>query len=493
MSSPIRFFHASQLHTVSDQPVTRTLLQYLREDAHCTSVKEGCAEGDCGACTVVVGELCNGKLQMRSANACLLPLASLHGKAVFTADQLGDEQKPHPIQEAMVSCHGSQCGFCTPGFMMSMWSVYLQRDSRGGPASREEIQQALSGNLCRCTGYRPIVDAMQVAEQAPEHPFDRQALSTQLAGIADTGDFHYSAQKQHWHAPRTMDALLRLRHALPNATLVAGSTDIGLWITKQFRPLGDFISVAKVEALHHCERTDEGIFIGAAVSVEQAYRACLKEYPELSELADRFASLPVRNTGTLGGNIANGSPIGDSMPWLIALGARIELASVSGTRQIPLEAFYTGYRQKDLQANEVVGRIIIPLRTSASLFRVWKISKRIDQDISAVCIAFSATLNDGRLQHVRIGAGGVAAIPARARQTEAVLEGSMWDQAALEKACAAIAAEFTPLSDMRASAAYRRQLCVNLLKRFWLETSPASDAKDKALSLTAYAAAGDQQ
>ena len=493
MSAPIRFFHASQLHTVSDQPVTRTLLQYLREDSHCTSVKEGCAEGDCGACTVVVGELRNGALQMRSANACLLPLASLHGKAVFTADQLGSREAPHPLQEAMVSCHGSQCGFCTPGFMMSMWSIYLQRADRGTPATRPEIQRALSGNLCRCTGYRPIIDAMQVAESMPEQSFDRQALATRLAGIAEEDHFHYSAQQQHWHAPRTLDTLLTLRKDMPDATLIAGSTDIGLWITKQFRALGDFISVANVDVLHQHGRTEDEIQIGAAVSVEQAYRSCLDEYPELAELADRFASLPVRNAGTLGGNIANGSPIGDSMPWLIALGARIELASINGTRQIPLEAFYTGYRQKDLRPEEVVTRILIPLRARDRLFRVWKISKRIDQDISAVCIALSATLADGHLHDVRIGAGGVAAIPARARQTEAVIEGKLWDQTTLDQACTAITAEFSPISDMRASAAYRRQLCANLLRRFWLETSPFSEAKDAALSLTAYAAAGEQQ
>lgn len=480
MSEPIRFYHRGAVQTVSDAAPTRTVLQYLREDAHCTGTKEGCAEGDCGACTVVVGELRNGEVRLHSVNSCIQFLPTLDGKALFTVEDLKQAGgRPHPVQQAMVECHGSQCGFCTPGFVMSLWDLYLRHEEGTAPA-REEIDDALSGNLCRCTGYRPIIDAARRMCELPRAPFDRAALAESLQDLKRPAPLNYEHQGRRFYAPHTLAELATLRGRHPDACLLAGSTDVGLWVTKQMRDLGDIIYLGQVEELKFVREigdVDNGIGgileIGAGVSLNDAYAAICKHYPhELQEMWQRFASLPIRNAGTLGGNIANGSPIGDSMPWLIALGADVVLRSVAGQRRLPLENFYLAYQKKDLQLGEFVEAVCLPLPRPEVAFRTYKLAKRFDQDISAVCAAFAFTLDGELIRSARIAFGGMAATPKRATITESFLNGKLWNEDTLEQAMALLPQDYAPLTDMRASGGYRMRAAQNLLHRYWLETRP---------------------
>jgi xanthine dehydrogenase small subunit len=452
MSTPIRFFYRGAVHEVNDAAPTQTVLQHLREDLHCTGTKEGCAEGDCGACTVVIGSLENGQLEMKAVNSCIQFTPTLDGKALFTVEDLqqaGGEL--HPVQQALVECHGSQCGFCTPGFAMSLWGMYLKRDGQGCP-SRREIDDTLSGNLCRCTGYRPIIDAARRMSELPRVDFDREALAATLRGLQREAGTVYSyrsdsAHGQTFHAPRTVEELISMREQ------------------------------------------DGMLEVGAGVTLNDAYAAICARYPMLSELWQRFASLPIRNAGTLGGNVANGSPIGDSMPWLIALGARLVLRGPAGERVLALEDFYLGYQQKDLQPGEFVQALQIPLPRAGVAFRSYKLAKRFDQDISAVCAAFALELDEDVVRNARIAFGGMAATPKRAALAEAALQGRAWDETALNVAMAALAQDYAPLSDMRASSAYRMQGAQNLLRRFWMETRLENPLPIDAVNVFAQASA----
>jgi xanthine dehydrogenase small subunit len=393
------------------------------------------------------------------------------------------------VQQALVECHGSQCGFCTPGFAMSLWAMYLKQE--GQEPSRADIDDALSGNLCRCTGYRPIIAAARRMVALPPVDFDRVALTAQLRALQREADTVYTHAGQSFHAPRSLDELVAARSAHPDAVLLAGSTDVGLWVTKQMREIPDIIYLGQVAELKSVRELDGVIEIGAGVSLEDAYAALNRHYArELGELWQRFASLPIRNSGTLGGNVANGSPIGDSMPWLIALGSQVVLRGPQGERTLPLEDFYLGYQQKDLRPGEFVQGLRVPLPRAQVAFRTYKLAKRFDQDISAVCAAFALTLDGATVPTVRearIAFGGMAATPKRAAQAEAALRGRAWDEAALGDAMAALALDYAPLSDMRATGSYRMQAAQNLLRRFWYETRSTDPLPPEALN--AFAAA----
>jgi xanthine dehydrogenase small subunit len=470
MPDPIRFYYRGAIREVRDAAPTQTILQHLREDLRCTGTKEGCAEGDCGACTVVVGSLEDGKLELKAVNSCIQFTPTLDGKALFSVEDLQQADGAlHPVQQALVECHGSQCGFCTPGFAMSLWAMYLKQDGR--QPSRCQIDDALSGNLCRCTGYRPIIDAARRMTELPAASFDSEALAAALRPLQREAMACHENGGQRFYAPRTLDELARLRADRPGALLLAGSTDVGLWVTKQMRDLGDIIYLGHVRELKTLTEADGMIEIGAGVTLEDAYAALCKHYPaELSELRQRFASLPIRNAGTLGGNVANGSPIGDSMPWLIALGARVVLAASGGKRELALEDFYLGYQQKDLRPGEFVRALRVPLPRAGVRFRTYKLSKRFDQDISAVCAAFAIELDGDVVRSARIAYGGMAATPKRATAAEAVLVGRHWTEDTLAEAMEELKRDYAPLSDMRASNAYRMQAAQNLLRRFWYET-----------------------
>src|SRR5690606_12060570 len=473
----IRFHYRGQLHQVKDAPTTRTLLQHLREELHATGTKEGCAEGDCGACTVMVAELnADNEVEMRAINSCIQLLPALDGKAIYSVEDLQiDQHRLHPVQQAMLECHGAQCGFCTPGFLISMWGLYLKHSDSPTPPTRLEINEALSGNLCRCTGYRPIIDACVRMFELPKAQFSTETLKTTLSSMQRSAPLSYQHGEQRFDAPRTLAELAELRLAYPEARILAGSTDIGLWVTRQFRPLPHLIYIGEVAELKEITEADDHLYIGAGVLLNPAYEALIAHYPELTELHQRFASYPIRNAGTLGGNIANGSPIGDSMPVLIVMNTKIVLRKGDQVREMPLEDFYLAYQKNALTEGEFVQGIRVPLNQPELIFRTYKLSKRHDQDISAVCAAFSIELNGDTVEQVRIAFGGMAATPARAKNAEAALRGKRWSLENVEEAMQALSQDYQPLSDMRASSDYRSLSAANLLKRFYLETNRSEE------------------
>ncbi|WP_043565162.1 xanthine dehydrogenase small subunit [Acidovorax sp. KKS102] len=497
---PLQFLRRGQPVALGNVPPDRTLLEVLREDLGCTGTKEGCGEGDCGACTVVLGEERDGQLHYSAVNSCIRLAHSVDGMALWTVEDLAEDPliQPvgdtapaaqqtitlHPAQEAMVQCHGSQCGFCTPGFVMSLFGMYQNHVCHGQPITRELAQEELSGNLCRCTGYRPILDAAQQMASLPGMAVNESEVLQKLKLLRHDALAH--AADSAYIAPSTLPELLAARAAHPGAQVVAGCTDVGLWVTKQHKQYAQVLDVTRAAELRQVVQHPDAIHIGAAVTLTDAFAALTAQWPQLHRFATRFAGLPVRNSGTLGGNVANGSPIGDSMPLLIALRAQVVLASQArGERQLPLEDLYTGYRQNVMAPDELLVRIVVPRPSAHEQLRAYKISKRFDDDISAVCLVLNLDIADGTVQRASIGAGGVAATPARARQTEAALTGQPWTEATAQRAAAVLQAEFSPISDMRASGAYRRQVLGSLLQRYWLETQGQPSVSLDTLTLEA--------
>jgi xanthine dehydrogenase small subunit len=514
-SKTIRFIRRGEIVALDNVPPDRTLLEVLREDLACTGTKEGCGEGDCGACTVVLGQEGDQGVEYRAINSCIRLAHSVDGMALWTVEDLAAEDGTlHPAQEAMVRCHGSQCGFCTPGFVMSLFGIYQNHVCQGEAISRELAQEELSGNLCRCTGYRPILDAAQKMAELPPVKVDEKAVLAQLRHLRELP----RAPGNSYLAPEALSGLLAARAAHPDAQIVAGCTDVGLWVTKMHMQFAKVLDVTRAQELRRIERYDHHVAIGAAVTLTDAYDALIADRPQLKTFANRFAGLPVRNSGTLGGNVANGSPIGDSMPLLIALGAHVVLMSVRGHRDMPIEDFYTGYRKNVLAPDEVLAWIKVPrpvahphpnplpqagegagpgagvapspLRGEGGgegpeFLRAYKISKRFDDDISAVCLVVNMHLHERRVAKISIGAGGVAATPVRAAKTEAALLGKPWTLDSAKLAMGSLRAEFQPISDMRASAAYRSEVLGNLMQRFWLETQGAQHINLEGLVIPA--------
>jgi xanthine dehydrogenase small subunit len=425
---------------------------------------------------------------MKTVNACLQFVPALDGKALFTVEHLRQPDGTlHPVQEAMVACHGSQCGFCTPGFVMSLWALYLEHARQRSRPTPAQIRTALTGNLCRCTGYRPILEAGEKMFDLPTAAFDSEALCETLQSLRRSEALVYAYAGQRFYAPQSLAEITRLRTANPHATILAGGTDVGVWVTKQFRTLGDIVYIGQVAELKAI-RDEVGILrIGAGVSLTDGYATLVKHYPQLTEMWERFASVPIRNAGTLGGNVANGSPIGDALPGLIALGARVVLRNSEGARLLPVEDLYVAYMQKAMQPDEVVEAVEVPLPSPAVQFRTYKVSKRYDSDISTVCAAFAIKVDRGTLMEARIAFGGMASTPKRASHTEAALVGKHWTEMTLRAARAALATDYMPITDMRATAAYRMQVAQNLLERFYLETRPSNPLPAASVSVFATA------
>ncbi len=473
MRDTLRFLLGDALIEIANCDPTLTVLDWLRLDRRLTGSKEGCAEGDCGACTVVVGRLDRGRLRYEAINACIRFLPTLDGCQLLTVEHLKRaDGSLHPVQQAMVDCHGSQCGFCTPGIVMSLFALRLNEDA----PSVARVEDALAGNLCRCTGYEPIIAAAQRMSAGGGDRPDREAVTARLRDLSDDETLALSGPRGRFFAPATVGGLADLVAAHPQATLVAGATDVGLWVTKGMQRLDPVIFLGRVTALREIADRGDHLVFGAMATHAEVRPVLASLSPQLDELMRRFGGEQVRNAGTIGGNIANGSPIGDLPPALIALGARLVLAKAApdglSRRDIPLEAFFLDYRKQDRLEGEFVETVIVPRPRPDALIHVSKISKRFDEDISAVCGAFLLRLDAGGcIAEARLAYGGMAGTPKRAGAAEAALTGRRWDEAAVNAAIAALASDFTPLSDMRASAGYRLTVAGNLLRRFLIETT----------------------
>ncbi|HEV2513440.1 xanthine dehydrogenase small subunit [Bosea sp. (in: a-proteobacteria)] len=473
MRESVRFLLGDELVEIASCDPTRTVLDWLRLDRRRTGTKEGCAEGDCGACTIVVGRLDGERLRYEAINACIRFLPTLDGCHVLTVEHLkSTDGTLHPVQQAMVDCHGSQCGFCTPGFVMSLLALWLNERA----PSVQRIEDALAGNLCRCTGYEPIIAAAQRMDGA-EREQDRfvaamPTIIARLKALADNETIAIGDGQRDFYAPATVAALAELIGAHPQATLVAGATDVGLWVTKGMRRLNPVISLGRIDELRAISDTGDHLRFGAMANQIAVREALAGISPQLDEMMRRFGGEQVRNAGTIGGNIANGSPIGDLPPALIALGATLVLRRGGERRSLPLEAFFLDYRKQDRQQGEFVEAVLVPKLPAGTLFHISKISKRFDEDISAVCGAFYLELDAaGGISDARLAYGGMAGIPKRAKTAEAALLGRSWDDAAVADAIAVLTQDFKPLTDMRASATYRLKVAGNLLRRFLIETT----------------------
>jgi xanthine dehydrogenase small subunit len=474
MRERIRLLLGHEMREIARIDPTMTVLDWLRTVERRCGTKEGCNEGDCGACTVVVARPEGGRLAYRAVNACIQFVATLDGCQLLTVEDLRSEDGGlHPVQRAMVECHASQCGFCTPGFVMSLFALTREREEAPDEAT---IDDALAGNLCRCTGYAPIVRA---AKRAFELEPRRDAIEAfagetlaRLQALQDEEILVVGNGRHRFIAPATPDALAEILAAEPEATILAGGTDVGLWVTKHLRRLDPVVYVGRVEALRRIEETETSVEIGAGATYSKALPVLARHYPDMGEILRRLGSPPIRNAGTIGGNIANGSPIGDSAPALIAAGATLHLRRGAERRTLPLENFFIAYGKQDRRPGELVERISLPRPVPGTHYRAYKVSKRFDQDISAVMGAFLLRLDEGgRVMEARLAYGGMAATPKRALHAEAALLGRPWDEAGVEAATAALAQDFTPITDMRASAGYRLKVAQNLLRRFLLETS----------------------
>jgi xanthine dehydrogenase small subunit len=465
MREGIRFLLGNQARHLETVDPAMTVLRYLREVEHRVGTKEGCAEGDCGACTVAVGEASAAGTVFKAVNSCIQFVPMLDGRQLLTVEDLrrGDGEV-HPVIAAMCAAHASQCGFCTPGVVMSLAAQHLN----GVMPDRAGLKTVLTGNLCRCTGYGPILDAGErlagVAPQPPEHADTLRAWAGGEGATVCGGG-------RRFYASASLVEFARLRLEKPEALIVCGLTDVGLRVTKQHSALPDLLYVGNVAELKALHVTDSHVEIGAAVTLAEAHDALGAEHRDLYELVRRFASLQIRNVATVCGNIANGSPIGDLAPPFIALGAELVLQRGGETRAVALEDFFLAYGRQDLGEGEFVARLRLPRLRGDRSFRCFKLSKRFDQDISAVCGAFCATLDGGTARDVRISFGGMAATPKRAPQAEAALEGAPWTRAAVAAAMVALDGDYTPLADLRGTAAYRTAAARNLLLKFFVETS----------------------
>jgi xanthine dehydrogenase small subunit len=484
MRPTIRFIRRGRLVELVDVPPTMLLLDYLRENEGSTGTKEGCGEGDCGACTVSLGRLRNGRLVYEPVNACIQLLGQVDGAEVVTVEDLVQTGGAlHPVQLAMVENHASQCGFCTPGFVMALFSLY---QSTSGPVTREEVNDQIAGNLCRCTGYRPIVDAAIAACAEPRR--DRFVtgaadMTGVLSFLADGEDVFVGNDERFFAAPGSLDSLAALYEKHPDATIVAGATDVGLWITKQLRDLPKIIHVGKVAGFDKVEDTGHELIVGAGATYAQAEAALSRVDPDIGELLRRLGSKQVRASGTVGGNVANGSPIGDTPPVLIALDAQMELRKGRQVRTMPVQDFYLEYGKQKRDRGEFVTRLIIPRLRAEHVFRCYKVAKRFDQDISSVMGAFRLSVNsDGLITEARLAYGGMAGVPKRATHAEEALTAQqLRDSRAWARAFAALREDFMPLDDHRASARYRMETAHSLLGKALIEAAGTASNRTRVV------------
>ena len=460
----IRFVLDGEVIEVANPDPTGTVLDLLRYTLRRTGTKEGCAEGDCGACTVVLGALEGERVKWRAVNACILFLPMLDGKALKTVESLGGQ---HPVQCEMANRDGSQCGFCTPGFVMSLYARSIAAEGTEGIP----VKDVIAGNLCRCTGYGPILDAGEAVK--PQAQTEDAILVSQLKSLKSdeskllTYADPLTGTKRRGFIPRNSTDFATFQLENPQSQIVAGATDVGLWVTKQLRAPDSLTFIGNLPDLQTIDEDETGLTLGANVRYSQAREALARLHSDLGELVRRIGGLQVRNVGTIGGNIANGSPIGDMPPALIALGAELTLRRGDDRRTIPLESYFLSYGKQDRAPGEWIERVRIPRPHPDTLIRIAKLSKRFDSDISALCGAFAIQFDGEHVVSARIAFGGMAGTPARAPAAEAALTGQPWSQATIEAAAQALSQDYQPLSDLRGSSGYRLTAAANLLRRLW--------------------------
>lgn len=462
----IRFLHQGRTVELASPSPDDTVLDYLRDSTRCTGTKEGCASGDCGACTVVTAQLRDGELRYEPMNACIAPVGSLHGVQLITVEELRHEEELHPVQQAMVDAHGSQCGFCTPGFIMSLFAMFHADTG----VDRHRVLEALGGNLCRCTGYRPIIDAaMQVLAGPRDDQFSagRDEAVARLASLGQDDDASESGGT--YHLPRSVDELAALLAGQPDTRLVAGGTDLMLEVTQGLASLETIADLRQIPELGELTVNEDCIEVGAAVTHRQAQPVLLHDYPELAELIERFGALQIRSRGTVAGNVANASPIGDWPPVLLALDGSVKLVSSEGERVLPLSEFFLDYRKTAMRKGEFIRSLLIPRRRSNLFLRAYKISKRFEDDISSVCLVAALGVEDGLITDARVACGGMAAVPRRSASCEKQLIGMALADGDITPAIDALCQDFQPITDARATADYRATVAGNLLRRLQLE------------------------
>ncbi|MBK9739427.1 MAG: xanthine dehydrogenase small subunit [Actinobacteria bacterium] len=488
----IRFWFRGEARVVTGVAPTTSVLHWLRETERATGTKEGCNQGDCGACTVVLATPGADGVRVHTANSCLLPMPMLHGRALFTIEDVGSESALHPVQEAMVDSAGSQCGFCTPGFVMSMWCSAERRRGSRLPASRDEVAADLSGNLCRCTGYRPILDA---AVAALEHlagddgagPLDEASLQESLAGLGATSGLLVDGPDGAFVAPGSEEELAQALHERPGARVIAGGTDLMLTLRAVSAAQGAGLALVSTEWVRGMDAIDETathLRIGAAATLDDAWAAIVGRLPHLARMWQRFASPAIRGLGTIGGNAANSSPIADLVPILHALDAEVVCRDVTGSRTVAIADFASGPRVNVLRPSEFISRIDLPLDGFGRDVRAHKVSRRFDDDISTVSGTFALRMGGDRIDEIRVVFGGMAPTVRRARRVEEVLQGRAWTREALRDAQDAVDADFEPITDHRATDGYRRRAAKGILERWWAETG--ASAPDTVTDVWAY-------
>ena len=468
MRSDIRFFLNGQPRTISDQHAFLTLSTWLRQVDLAIGTKVVCEEGDCGACTVLIGRPVDGEVKYQPVNSCIQLVAQMDGAHVITVEGVGRERELSVIQEKMVEHHGAQCGYCTPGFVVAMTAL-AEEKREWKPC---DVREALTGNLCRCTGYQPIIEAAMAASgqagptMAEQYP--SAAILPHLSEARSSGTVVEGGERRYF-APPTFDEALRIKAAHPDLVILQGGTDLGVLANKRAFAPATFMSLAHIEELARIERNGDELSIGASATLTQLEVASRGVLPELNEILNLFGSPQIRNAGTVVGNIANGSPIADTIPFFFIAGAKLELASVRGSRTVDINNFYKGYKTLDLQKDELIRRVIVTLPTADETIRLYKVSRRRDLDISAFTAAFRMKIGDGRISSVRVAFGGVAATVVRMPRTEAALEGRELSEATFVAAGQEARAEVSPISDVRGSADFRSQLAENILMKLYWE------------------------
>ena len=466
VSDTIQFLLNNKIYKIKNPDPNKTILSYVRDDLKKTGTKEGCAEGGCGACTIVLGELNKNKIIYKAINACISFLPILNGKQLILVEDLTNDNKLHPVQEAMVKFHGSQCGFCTPGFTMSLFSMHKNFKL----INNQVIDEALSGNLCRCTGYRPIIDAAKsLNNKKDQDQFKKNKNQTiSLLRKIKNVDLEINNRGKKYFAPKTITNLKKILKKFPNAKILSGGTDLSLEVTKLRKELKTIISLNSIEKLNFIKKTKNSVEIGATTSLIDFQNFIKKYFVDFYDILKRYGSIQIRNVGTIAGNIATASPIGDTLPLLLTLDAKVVVQGLKQTKVFSLNEFFISYRKTKLKKGEFIYSIKIPINKN-KIFKAYKISKRFDDDISSVCGSFSFLINKNKITKVAIAYGGMSEIPKRAKTIEKKLINSEFSENTFNKAVNLINKDFSPLDDMRASKNYRINVAKNLLLKAFYE------------------------